>query len=233
MTTTRAEYFARWSASHGGYDPTSSPFVSRWLALVHACARPLVALHVAPAAVTVLGLALAAGAVPAAVAGGGWLFLACVLVLASGLVDSLDGAVAVMSGRAGAAGYVLDSVVDRLSDLLYLVVLWQVGAPAGVCVLAGALMFVHEYLRARATAAGMAEIGVVTVWERPTRVVVTTVALLGAALFRDTVLWSGPGDQRWATAAAWVWVVLGTFGLVQLSVVVARRLAGRGPVAPG
>ena len=62
---------------------------------------------------------------------------------------------------------------------------------------------------------------------------VTAVALLGAALFRDSVLWSGPGDRRWATGGAWVWVLLGSVGLVQLSVVVARRLAGRGPAAPG
>jgi phosphatidylglycerophosphate synthase len=233
VTTTRAEYFARWSASHGGYDPTSSPFVSRWLVLVHACARPLVRLRIAPSVVTVCGLGLAAAAVPAAAAGAGWLYLAFALVLASGLVDGLDGAVAVLSGRASAVGYVLDSVVDRVSDLLYLVVLWQVGAPAGVCVVAGALMFLHEYLRARATAAGMTEVGVVTVWERPTRVVVTAVALLGAAVFHGAVLWSGPGDRQWATGAAWVWVGLGVVGLVQLSVVVVRRLSGRGPVAPG
>lgn len=231
MTTTRAEYFARWSALHGGYDPTASPFVGRWLVLVYACARPLAELGVAPSAVTVLGLLLAAGAVPAAVAGGAWLYVACALVAASGLVDSLDGAVAVMTGRASAVGSVLDSLVDRASDLLYLVVLWQAGAPAGVCVVGGALMFLHEYLRARATAAGMSGIGSVTVWERPTRVVVTSVSLFGAAVFRGVVLWSGAGDQRWAAGAAWLWVGLGVVGLVQLAFVVVRRLSGRGPVA--
>ena len=44
--TTRAEYFARWSALHGGYDPTSSSYLSGWLTTVHALARPFVALRV-------------------------------------------------------------------------------------------------------------------------------------------------------------------------------------------
>ncbi len=232
MATTRAEYFARWSALHGGYDPSSSPFVSRWLVLVHACARPLAALRVAPSAVTLLGLVLSAAAVPAAASGGAWLYAAFALVLLSGLVDSLDGAVAVMTDRSSAAGNVLDSVVDRCSDLLYLVVLWQAGAPAAVCVGGGTLMFLHEYVRARATAAGMRDVGTVTVWERPTRVVVTSVGLLGAAVFHGAQLWSGSGADRWVTGAAWLWVGLGVVGLAQLCVVVARRLSGRGPVPP-
>ena len=229
MQTSREEYFARWSALHGGYDPASSALVGGWLSVVHACARPLAALGVAPAAVTGLGLVLSAAAAALARTGGTTLYLLVLLVVASGLVDSLDGAVAVLTGRTSAVGYVLDSVADRCSDLLYLVVLWRVGAPAAVCVGGGVLMLFHEYLRARAVAAGMPEIGVVTVWERPTRVVVTAVALLGAAVFSGMQLWSGPGPQRWATAGAWAWLVLGLGGFGQLSVVVVRRLRGRPP----
>jgi CDP-diacylglycerol--glycerol-3-phosphate 3-phosphatidyltransferase len=230
---TRAEYFARWSALHGGYDPGHSPFVSGWLTVVHACAWPFVALRVAPWAVTGLGLVLSVAAVPAAAAGGAWLWLAAVLVLGSGLADGVDGAVAVITARASAGGYVLDSVVDRCSDLLDLVVLWRVGAPPGVCVVGGSATFLLEYLRARATAAGMTDVGVVTVYERPTRVVVTVVALVGAALTRDRVLWSVPGPQRWAGAAAWLWVLLGVTALVQASIVVRARLANRMPPSSG
>jgi phosphatidylglycerophosphate synthase len=231
--TTRAEYFARWSALHGGYDPASSSFVSGWLTFVHALARPFVALRVPPSVVSVLGLLLAAVAVPAAAAGGGWLWVAAAAVLASGLADGVDGAVAVQTGRASAGGYVLDSVVDRGSDLLSLVVLWQVGAPAGVCVGAGAGTFLLEYLRARATAAGMSDIGVVTVAERPTRVVVTVVVLLAGAVTDGHVLWSTPGAQWWATVGAWTWLVLTAVALVQLSLVVRTRLAGRTPPGTG
>ena len=195
--------------------------VGAWLGLVYQCARPLALLRVPPDVVTALGLLVAAGAAGLARAAGGWLFAAALLVVASGLLDSLDGAVAVLTGRATPFGYVLDSVVDRCADLLYLVALWSVGAPAGVCVAAGAATGLQEYLRARAGAAGMAEVGVVTVWERPTRVVVTAMFLLGAAVYRST---STTASASWARDAAWLWLALALVGLVQLTVVVRRRL---------
>ncbi len=78
------------------------------------------------------------------------------MVAASGLLDSLDGAVAVLTDRATRWGAVLDSVVDRVSDALYLVALWLVGAPAWACVVGRrAAARLQEYARARATAVGM------------------------------------------------------------------------------
>ena len=217
----RAEYLGQWSRLHGGYDPGGSRLVGPWLWLVYSCARPLARLGVPPDLVTAIGLLAAAGGAGLARAGGGWLFGAALLVVASGLVDSLDGAVAVLTGRSSAFGYVLDSMVDRCADLFFLAALWWVGAPAGVAVAAGTLMLLQEYLRARAGAAGMTEVGVVTVWERPTRVIVTASFLLGAAIY-------GPGSpaaaSAWATCGAWVWFGLGLVGLVQLTVAVRRRL---------
>ena len=67
----------------------------------------------------------------------------------------------------------------------------------------------------------MTEIGVVTVWERPTRVIVTAAFLLGAAIYRS---YSAGASAAWARAAAWVWVGLGVVGFLQLGVVVRRRL---------
>jgi len=188
---------------------------------VYSLARPLASARIAPDAVTGLGLVVAALVPAAARADGRWLFAAAVAVVLSGLVDSLDGAVAVLTGRSTAFGFVLDSVVDRCCDLLYLLALWLVGAPAGVVVGAGAVMMLLEYTRARAAAAGMTEVGVVTVWERPTRVIVTAMFLLGAALYRAT---SATAAAAWVSWAAWVWLMLGAVGLVQLAVVVRRRL---------
>jgi phosphatidylglycerophosphate synthase len=217
----RAEYFTQWSTLHGGYDPAASRLVGPWLSIVYVCARPLAAVRVSPDLVTGLGLVAAAGAAALGRSGGGWLFAAALLVVVSGLIDSVDGAVAVLCGRTSAFGYVLDSVVDRCSDLLYLVALWWVGAPTKVCVGAGVLMLLQEYLRARAAAAGMTEVGVVTVWERPTRVIVTAAFLLGAAVYRS----HSPGASAgWATYAAWLWLALGVAGFMQLAVVVRRRL---------
>ena len=99
-TLSRAEYLARWSALHGGYDPSGSIFVGRWLGVVYWCARPLVAVRVPPDLVTLLGLLLAGGALGAAAAGGAWVWVTVLLVALSGLVDGLDGAVAVLTGRA-------------------------------------------------------------------------------------------------------------------------------------
>jgi hypothetical protein len=71
-----------------------------------------------------------------------------------------------------------------------------------------------EYARARAAVGGMTEVGVVTLWERPTRVIVTATFLASAALLGDP----------WPALGAWAWVGLGVVGLVQLGVVVRRRL---------
>jgi CDP-diacylglycerol--glycerol-3-phosphate 3-phosphatidyltransferase len=151
--------------------------------------------------------------------GGRWPIAAAVLLIVSGLVDNLDGAVAVMTGRTTRWGYVLDSAVDRISDAAYVVAFWALGAPGWLCALAAFLMLLQEYIRARAGAAGMNEVGVVTVWERPTRVIATAAFLLGAGLY--------PGAaEAWAAVAAWFWTAAGLVGLVQLTVVVRRRLAG-------
>ncbi|WP_218566297.1 CDP-alcohol phosphatidyltransferase family protein [Vallicoccus soli] len=171
----------------------------------------------APDLVTLLGVLVSAGATGLAALQGRWVVAAAAVVVLSALLDSLDGAVALLTGRTSAWGSVLDSVVDRVSDGLYLVALWLVGAPPGLCVAAGALTVLQEYARARAAASGMQDIGVVTVWERPTRVVVTSLFLLGAGLYVGAA-------ATWAALGAAAWVGLGVVGLVQLLVVVRRRL---------
>jgi phosphatidylglycerophosphate synthase len=215
----RDQYLTLWASLHGGYDPRRSFLVGTWLRGTYAIARLLVRLRVSPTAVTVIGVLLAAGSAGATAAG--WLGVAVFLVAASGIADSLDGAVALLSGRATAFGAVLDSVCDRIADLSYVLALYWAGAPLAVCLAGGVLAFVHEYARARATALGMSDIGVVTVWERPTRVIVTAMFLLGSALW---VSGSARLAHKWAAAGAWVWLILGVVGLGQLVFVVRQRL---------
>jgi CDP-diacylglycerol--glycerol-3-phosphate 3-phosphatidyltransferase len=207
-------YLDGWQALHGGYDPRGNRLVRWWLSLSYAVARPLATRRVSPDLVTLFALLLAAAAVGPAAAGEWWLLLAAALVVLSGLLDNVDGAVALLTGRATPWGAVVDAVTDRIADLLFLVALLLAGAPALACALGGALMFLPEYLRARAAAAGMTEVGVVTVWERPTRVIVTAAFLVAGAVVGDP----------WPALGAWTWVALGAVGLVQLAVVVRRRL---------
>ena len=105
-----------------------------------------------------------------------------VLVGLSGLLDSLDGALAISTGRASRRGFVLDSVVDRLTEAAYAGALWAAGAPGWLAVCFGALCWLPDYLRARAGQAGVAETGALSVWERPTRVILTGLTLTGAGV---------------------------------------------------
>jgi phosphatidylglycerophosphate synthase len=153
-----------------------------------------------------------------ALAGGRWVLLAIPLVVLGGVLDNLDGAVAVMSGRTTRFGYVLDSTADRVSDAAYALALWPLGAPLWLCALAAALAWLPEYVRARAAAGGMTDLEILTVWERPTRVVLTGMLVLGAGVLpgHSTVI---------ATAGAAAWSALGAVAVAQLLVVAQRRLA--------
>jgi CDP-diacylglycerol--glycerol-3-phosphate 3-phosphatidyltransferase len=140
-----------------------------------------------------------------------------VVAAASGYADNLDGAVAILRDRVSRWGFVVDSLADRAADAAYLLAFWWVGAAGGLCAAAGAGVVLLEYTRARAGNAGMGEIGVVTVGERPTRVVVTVAFLLAAGLFGDDA--AGGADLG---AAAVLGVTL--LGSAQLLVVVRRTL---------
>lgn len=215
-TRDRTDFARRWAELHGGADP-GAPFVRTYLRVVHAIARPLVGAGVSPHVLTAAGVVLALCVLPAAAAGGRWPLLVAVLVVLSALVDGLDGAVAVLSGRASPWGAVVDGVADRLSDAVHAAALWFLGAPAGLAVLAGAAGWLHEYVRARAAGAGMPGVGVVTVGERPTRVVVIALAALAAGLHSSA-------SALVATAAAAALLAVGAAGLAQLLPVVRRSL---------
>jgi len=215
---TWAQFAAAWSALHGGFDPRrASPLVRAWVKLAYRAGSLLARLGIGPAAVTGIGLLLCA-AVPAVVPlGPAGPPLGGLLVLLASFADALDGAVAVVSGKVTKLGFVLDSVADRLGELAWLVAFWLAGAPGWLVVAAGAVSWLHEYVRARATAAGLRGIGVVTVGERPTRVIVAVAGLVVGPLL---------------TVAAGAWLVLGVAGLVQLAVAVRRGLSAPEPGDP-
>lgn len=214
----RDEYLAAWATWHGGTDPAGNRLVRGWLTLAYTLARPFAGRS--PLLATALGLVVAAAAVPAALAGGGWLVLAGVLVGLSGLLDSLDGALAIAGGTASRRGFVLDSVVDRLTEAAYAGALWAAGAPGWLAAAFGALCWLPDYVRARAGQAGVSETGVISVWERPTRVAMAGLTLGGAGV----VAALDPGS--WVvTAGAAVGCLLGVVATAQLGRQVRRALA--------
>ncbi|MCW2635272.1 MAG: pgsA [Blastococcus sp.] len=210
----REEYLAAWSRWHGGAD-TGQPLVRGWLSTAHALARPLAGLP--PIVATVFGLAVAVVAVVPAAAGGRWLIMAGVLVGLSGLLDSLDGALAIGTGRASRRGFVLDSAVDRLTEVAYAAALWAAGAPGWLAAAFAALCWLPDYLRARAGQAGVSETGAISVWERPSRVLMTGFTLGGAGVLTGSA-------ALVVTAGAGVGTLLGAVAVVQLGVSLRRML---------
>ena len=214
----RDEYLAAWSRWHGGAG-TDTRLIRGWLSIAYTLARPMAGLP--PVAVTALGLAVAALAVWPAAAGGLWLIAAGVLVGLSGLLDSLDGALAIGTGRASRRGFVLDSVVDRLTEAAYAAALWVAGAPGWLAVGFGALCWLPDYLRARAGQAGAAETGALSVWERPARVAMTGMTLGGAG-----VVAAAGGAELVVTAGTAVGALLGAVAVAQLGMSLRRMLEG-------
>jgi phosphatidylglycerophosphate synthase len=211
------DYVAAWSRLHGGFDPRAASAVVRgWVRTAYRLGSWLTARRVGPTAVTLAGVALCLAVPLAALAGRPGVLAGALLVLLAALADTLDGAVAVLSGRATRLGYVLDSVADRVGEAAWLTAFWLAGAPGWLSVAAGAASWLHEYARARATAAGMSEIGTVTVGERPTRVSIAIGALLLAGVFGhvSVVL----------TVGAAAWLTLAVAGWGQLAVAIRRAL---------
>ena len=106
-----------------------------------------------------------------------------------------------------------------MGEIAFAAVLYALGAQAWWCVAAVASSWLLEYLRARAAAVGMAGIGLVTVAERPTRVLVVAMPCLGLPVVEAVV---AGGTAAWVTGAAGAWAVLSLAGLGQLGLVVRR-----------
>lgn len=211
------EHVRDWAALHATEPPAG--FVGGWLKAAAAAARPLANAGVSPNMVTVAALVVALVAVPLA-AIDGWVgpAAACVAVTLSGLLDSLDGAVAVQSRRTTKVGFLLDSALDRIADAAFPAALAiAAGAGAWLAVGATAACWWLEYVRARGSLAGVTGKPLITPGERPTRIILTAVGL---------------GLPMLATAALWAHVVIVGGSGVLLFVDSLRRLGGAEPTAP-
>ncbi|HUQ56332.1 CDP-alcohol phosphatidyltransferase family protein [Lentzea sp.] len=230
MTGDEVTPVAGWSRLHGE-DVSASRLVVGWLRFVHALARPFDGVH--PDLLSAAGVVVAAGAVAAAGLGGPWALLALLLVVATGVFDGLDGAVALRTGRVRPLGAVVDAVADRLTDVALVLVLFVLGAEAWWCVAIGLSVLMHEYARAKAQAVGMASAGAITVAERPTRIIIVAIACAGTGLAPAGTPVTGWG---WAAVSALVWAGCAVAGFGRLAAGIRRELTGRpwtGPFASG
>jgi CDP-diacylglycerol--glycerol-3-phosphate 3-phosphatidyltransferase len=178
----REEAYAGWSRLHGGIDPRSSMWISGWVRIAHICATPLVRAGVSPSTVTVAGVAVMAAVPLIASAGAAWPMVAMLVILVGAVLDGVDGAIAVRAGKASRWGRVLDPFADRCSDLLLILTLVVLGAPAWLGVSLALLTLLLESVRAHAQATGMEGPGVLTWWERPSRVIVASFATATSAI---------------------------------------------------
>jgi CDP-diacylglycerol--glycerol-3-phosphate 3-phosphatidyltransferase len=186
---------------------------------VHRLAAPLARRGVAPSSVTLTGGVLAVAVSGVAGLGGRWPLLAAVLVVVVALLDGVDGAVAEITDSASAWGRVLDQLVDRVGDLSMVAGLWLLGAPGPLCAAAAVLTIFDESIRGSAAAEGMSEVGLVTIAERPTRL------LIGGLSFAVAGVVPSVAGYVAAVGAA-LWVVLAVAATVQLIINVRRRLRG-------
>ncbi|MGH1503682.1 MAG: CDP-alcohol phosphatidyltransferase family protein [Acidimicrobiales bacterium] len=152
--------------------------------------RGLQRIGVSPDMITAVGVGMA-GACAVAI-GTGNFFTAFVLLLATGLPDALDGAVAKAGGTAGPRGAYLDSVSDRLSDgLLFAGAGWYLAGTdePRMAMLPFALFIAASlvsYQRAKAESLGWEAKG--GLMERAERFIALAVGLAFSSLFVP-VLW--------------------------------------------
>jgi CDP-diacylglycerol--glycerol-3-phosphate 3-phosphatidyltransferase len=162
----------------------------RWI--LAPVARLLANLGVTPNALTVTGL-VASGAAGFLIARGGFRASAIAL-LAGGLCDILDGAVARATGRSSTFGAFLDSTVDRVAEMLFfagILVYFVREEPSTLYALLAFLgaggSYMVSYVRARSEGLGVpCTVG----WmERPERMVLMIVATAAGSWGVRVALW--------------------------------------------
>jgi CDP-diacylglycerol--glycerol-3-phosphate 3-phosphatidyltransferase len=159
---TREQFKDKWSELHNSAPTTG--IVGGWLAISYRFGLLCTLLRITPNFLTMLGLVSAIGV--ALCAQSLW---AIALIVISLFFDGIDGSVAIFQNRASNWGALLDSVVDRVSEALWLYALYVIGVPASLCIALWLVASVQEYMRARVSSLGVKDLGLVTITERPVR----------------------------------------------------------------
>lgn len=173
---------------------------------------------ITPNTLTILGFVL--NGVVGAILAFGYLGIGGVLVLVVGAMDTLDGALARITGRVSSFGAFLDSTLDRYSEAAIFLglLIWYgrqedlQGTILTYAVVVGSLMV--SYTRARAEGLGLrCEVGLLA---RPERIV-----LLGIGLILNQILFG-----QALLVALWILAILTNFTALQRIVHVWRLTQG-------
>ena len=156
------EFFSIWSRLHG--DANISGIVKGWLSISYVIVKPLSKARVTPNILTILGLFF--GVLLYANAE---IFWAPALLVLSLICDGIDGSLAIVTSKSTKWGAILDSTVDRLTEIFWVLALYKIGADLKLLIVVLLAASVQEYIRARAAGLGVSEVGIVTFAERPVR----------------------------------------------------------------
>ncbi|MEY4008821.1 MAG: hypothetical protein RL232_348 [Actinomycetota bacterium] len=168
---TKDEFFLAWSKLHG--DAKVSGIVKGWLSISFPVSKALAKMRVTPNALTILGLVF--GILLYMNSNAIWAPLILVISL---ICDGVDGSLAIITRQSSKWGALLDSVVDRLTEVFWVFALYSLGVDSKILITVLILASTQEYLRARAGGVGLKQVGVVTVAERPVRASFIFIALV-------------------------------------------------------
>lgn len=168
---TKDEFFLAWSKLHG--DAKVSGIVKSWLSISFPVSKALAKMRVTPNALTILGLVF--GILLYINSSAIWAPLILVISL---ICDGVDGSLAIITRQSSKWGALLDSVVDRLTEVFWVLALYSLGVDSKILITVLILASTQEYLRARAGGVGLKQVGVVTVAERPVRASFIFIALV-------------------------------------------------------
>ncbi|CAB4337039.1 unannotated protein [freshwater metagenome] len=203
----QSEFFAKWSKLHG--DATISGIVKGWLRISFILVRPIAKLKITPNMLSTFGLFF--GVLLFFNAENNWAIL---LLITSLICDGVDGSLAIVTNKESKWGAAVDSIFDRLTEVFWALTFIAIGANQNVVMAAVLLAAVQEYLRARAAGLGLAEVGVVTIAERPVRAAILFVALVAAVL-----------DLEIINQIAIIWLVMQSISFLTISKNVYKRLS--------
>jgi phosphatidylglycerophosphate synthase len=168
---TKDEFFLAWSKLHG--DAKVSGIVKGWLSISFSVSKALAKMRVTPNALTILGLVF--GILLYMNSNAIWAPLILVISL---ICDGVDGSLAIITRQSSKWGALLDSVVDRVTEVFWVLALYSLGVDSKILITVLILASTQEYLRARVGGVGLKQVGVVTVAERPVRASFIFIALV-------------------------------------------------------